>query len=90
MSSKLCFILSTLLLSTMVFAGSYEVPIQTGVRNTINFDVSTLGQGASGLNSLISGGSSNNNDYTYSFSGLPNWMNNIGGASLSGVPPSGT
>lgn len=90
MSSNLYLILSTLILSTIVFAGVYEVPIQTGVRNTINFDVSTLGQGASGLNSIINGGSSNSNDYSYSFSGLPNWMNNIGGSSLSGVPPSGT
>ena len=90
MNNNILIILLSSFIISINATGVYEVPIQPGVRNTINFDVSTLGQGATGMNSLLTGASTANSGYTYSFDNLPKWINSINGATISGIPPSAT
>ena len=87
MNTNTVIILLSFFIISIYTTGVYEVPVQPGVRNTINFDVSTLGQGATGMNSLLTGASTTNSGYTYSFDNLPNWINSINGATISGIPP---
>jgi hypothetical protein len=87
MASKFLLIASLLLLT--ISNSNYLVPVQPGVKNTITFDCSVLGTGGAGaLGPLISNsGVAPNNDYTYTFTGLPSWAS-ANGPVVSGVAPS--
>jgi hypothetical protein len=88
MTAKFLFIASLVLVA--ICNGNYVVPVQPGVKNTISFDCSVLGGsgGAGALGPIITNsGASPDNDYTYTFTGLPSWAS-ANGPIVSGVAPS--